>query len=120
MFEPTIAEQFTGSGRPTLLRAVRASYGSAGAAAGVAEGVPIGRAYVVEEAFRRQAYTPDLAIVDVAGPGRGGAPCASRHGCRWCGGTKTGGRSPRPGGDWTRSSAPVTDLTGYILFPDRG
>ncbi|WP_432872290.1 hypothetical protein [Microbispora rosea] len=25
-----------------------------------------------------------------------------------------------PGGDWTRSSAPVTDLTGYILFPDRG
>ncbi|MFI7034229.1 hypothetical protein ACIBK1_36400 [Microbispora rosea] len=48
VFEPTIAEQFTGSGRPTLLRAVRASYGNAGAAAGVAEGVPIGRAYVVE------------------------------------------------------------------------
>ncbi|MFF4128098.1 hypothetical protein ACFYYP_31630 [Microbispora rosea] len=70
MFEPTIAEQFTGSGRPTLLRAVRASYGSAGAAAGVAEGVPIGWAYVMEEAFRWQAYTPDLAIVDVAGPGR--------------------------------------------------
>ncbi|MEV4296350.1 hypothetical protein [Microbispora rosea] len=75
MFEPTIAEQFTGSGRPTLLRA----HGSAGAAAGVAEGVPIGRAYVVEEAFRWQAYTPDLAIVvgswswSWSWPGRGGA-----------------------------------------------
>lgn len=72
-FEPTITEQFTGPETPAFLRAVRATHDSVRAVAGVADGEPIGRAYVVVEAFRWQAYVPGLAIVDVvvAGPGRG-------------------------------------------------
>ncbi|MEU7889840.1 hypothetical protein AB0B54_30425 [Microbispora bryophytorum] len=122
VFEPTIAEQFTGSDRPALLRAVRAAYDSVRAVAGVAEGRPIGRAYVVEEAFHWQAYTPGLAIVDVvaAGPGRGGVTVriSTRLQLVW---RDEDWRMVAPSsGDWTRSSAPVADLTGYTLFPDRG
>ncbi|MEN3540638.1 hypothetical protein AAH991_36375 [Microbispora sp. ZYX-F-249] len=122
VFEPTIAEQFTGSDRPALLRAVHAAYDSLRAAAGVADGAPLGRAYVVQEAFRWQAYTPDLAIVDVvaAGPGRGGSTVriSTRLRVVWRDGDWR--VVAPPGGDWTQSSAPVTDLTGYTLFPDRG
>ncbi|XVQ82190.1 hypothetical protein ACQP2K_25380 [Microbispora siamensis] len=122
VFEPTIAEQFTGSDRPALLRAVRTTYDSVRAVAGVAEGGQIGRAYVVEEAFRWQAYAPGLAITDVvtAGPGPGGVTVrvSTRMQLVWRDGDWR--LVAPPGGDWTRSSAPVTDLTGYTLFPDRG
>ncbi|GIH51667.1 hypothetical protein SAMN05421833_12974 [Microbispora rosea] len=122
VFEPTIAKQFTGSDRPALMRAVRATYDSVRAVAGVAEGGPIGRAYVVEEAFRWQAYTPGLAIVDVvtAGPGRGGVTVRISTRLQLVWRDDDWRMVAPPSGDWTRSSAPVADLTGYTLFPDRG
>ncbi|MFC0862407.1 hypothetical protein ACFHYQ_08865 [Sphaerimonospora cavernae] len=119
VFEPTITEQFTGPETPALLRAVRATYDSVRAVAGVADGEPIGLAYVVVEAFRWQAYAPGLAIVDVvmAGPGRGGTTvrAATRMQLLWRDGDWR--VVAPPGGDWARTSAVVTDLTGYTLFP---
>ncbi|WP_433501745.1 hypothetical protein ACQP1K_29360 (plasmid) [Sphaerimonospora sp. CA-214678] len=119
VFEPTITEQFTGPETSALLRSVRATYDSVRAVAGVADGEPIGRAYVVVEAFRWQAYVPGLAVVDVvvAGPGHDSTTvrAAMRMQVLWRDGDWR--VVAPPGGDWARTSAVVTDLTGYTRFP---
>ena len=120
VFGPTIRDQVTGPGAAALLSACRASYEQARQATGVLPGHALGRAYVVEEAFRWVAYTPAGATVDIvsAGPGSNGGTvrAVTRIEVAWS------GRDWRviapPGGDWGNSAAPLTSITGYIRFPN--
>ena len=120
VFGPTIRGQVTGPGAVALLSACRASYEQARQATGVLPGRPLGRAFVVEEAFRWVAYTAAAATVDIvsAGPGGNGGivRAVTRIEVVWP------GRDWRviapPGGDWGNSAAPLTSITGYIRFPN--
>jgi hypothetical protein len=122
IFGPVIRGQVTGPDAPALLASCQAAYSQGRQAAGVPAGQPLGRAYVVEEAFRWVAYTPADATVDIvsAGPGSQGVTvrAATRIEVQ-----RTGGDwrvvAP-PGGDWRNSAAPLPSPSGYTFFPGQG
>ena len=119
IFAPTIRNQVTGPGTAALLSACNASYEQASQASGIPAGQPLGRAYVVEEAFRWVAYTPADATVDIvsAGPGSDGVTvrAVTRIEVVWS------GRDWRviapPGGDWGNSAVPLRSISGFTILP---
>jgi hypothetical protein len=120
IFGPTIADQVVkGPAATALLAACQASYAQTSPATGVTGGHPLGRAFVVEQAFRWVTYTPADATVDVvsAGPGQQGITvrAVTRIEVQWSG-TDWQVIAP-PGGDWGNSAAPLTSLNGYTILP---
>ena len=119
IFGPTIRGQVTGPGAAMLLAACQASYDQASQAEGVPAGQPLGRADVIEEAFRWVTYTAADATVDVVSAGLGAAGATARAVTRievqWSGGDWR--VIAPPGGDWGNSAARLTSLTGYTAFP---
>lgn len=119
IFGPTIRRQVVGPAKAALLAACQASYEQERRTAGVADGQPLGRAYVTEEAFRWVSYTPAAATIDLvsAGPGNDGATAraVTQISLTWSG---TDWQVIAPlGGDWGNSAAPLTSLDGYTVFP---
>jgi hypothetical protein len=118
IFGPTIRDQVTGPGASTLLAGCQASYQRAAQSAGVVSGRPLGRAFVIEEAFRWVAYSPADATVDIVSAGPGGQGVTVRAVTRiqvlWVRGDWR--VIAPPGGDWGNSAAPVRSLRGYHSF----
>jgi hypothetical protein len=118
VFGPTIRGQVTGPDASALLAACQQAYDQARRAAGVAAGQPLGRAYVTEEAFRFEIYTPADATLDIvsAGPGDGGATvrAATRVEVWWHGGDWR--VVAPPGGDWGNTATQITSLDGFTSF----
>ncbi len=122
IFGPTIRHQVTGQDAPVLLASCQDAYEQARQQAGLPPGQPLGRAYVVEEAFRWETYSPGDAVVDIvsAGPGDQGSTvrAATRIELLWRGGDW---RVVAPaGGDWGNAATQVTGLAGYTMFPGQG
>lgn len=119
IFGPTIRAQVTGPDTPALLAACQEAYDEERPAAGVPPGQPLGRAYVTQEAFRWEIYTPQDATLDIvsAGPGNAGVTvrAATRIEVWWRGGDWR--VVAPPGGDWGNSATQITSLQGYTTFP---
>jgi hypothetical protein len=119
IFGPTIRKQVTGPDAAALLVGCQTSYDQAVQAERVPAGQSLGRAYVVEAAFRWVSYTPVSATIDIvsAGPGDQGATvrAVTRIEVEWSGADWQ--VIAPPGGDWGNSAAPLTSLTGYTRFP---
>jgi len=119
IFIPTISHQVTGPDTPALMAACEDTYRQGQAITGVRNGQPLGRAYVTEEGFRWQAYTPQGATLDIvsAGPGDHGATvrAATRIEVEWRG--RDWQVVAPPGGDWGNSATQLTSLDGYTTFP---
>ncbi len=118
VFEPTIAEQVTGPDADKLLEETRTQYEQSRREAGLPNGSALGVAYVAEEAYRWQSYTPDAATVDLvsAGPSPAGTTvrAVTRVQVVWRGGDW---RVVAPlGGDWGNAAGPLTSLDGYTTF----
>ena len=122
VFVPTIQDQVTGPDAAALLAGCQAGYGQASQAAHITGGQPLGDAYVTEEAFRWDAYTPADATVDLvsAGPGSGGVTirASTRVEVVWQGGDWR--VVAPPGGDWGNAAARLASLEGYTIFPGQG
>lgn len=119
VFGPTIRDQVTGPDAAALLAACQATYEQGARAAHVTGGKPLGNAYVTEEAFRWEAWTPASATLDVvsAGPGSQGVTvrAATRIELVWSAGDWR--VVAPPGGDWGAEATQLTSLAGYTLFP---
>ncbi|GII56100.1 hypothetical protein Pth03_44890 [Planotetraspora thailandica] len=120
VFEPTITEQVTGPDADRLLEQARTTYEQNRQEAGLPPGSPLGKAYVDEEAYRWQSYTPDAATVDLvsAGPDPRGTTVRARTRVQvvWRDGDW---RVVAPlDGDWGKMAAPLTSLDGYTLFEE--
>jgi hypothetical protein len=119
VFGPTIGDQVTGPDAPALLAACQAAYDQARPAAGVPAGRPLGPAYVREEAFRWEGYTPANATVDIVSAGPGGPDltvrAATRIEVQWRRGDWR--VVAPPGGDWGNSATQITSLSGYTRLP---
>ncbi|WP_433496774.1 hypothetical protein ACQP1K_17465 [Sphaerimonospora sp. CA-214678] len=118
VFEPTITEQVTGPDADKLLEETRAQYEQSRREAGLPKGSALGVAYVAEEAYRWQSYTPDAATVDLvsAGPSPAGTTvrAVTRVQVVWRDGDW---RVVAPlGGDWGNAAGPLTSLDGYTTF----
>ena len=122
VFGPTIRDQVTGPDAAALLTSCQDAYEQARQQAGLQPGQPLGRAYVAEEAFRWETYTPGDAAVDIvsAGPGDQGftVRAATLIELIWRDGDW---QVVAPaGGDWGNSATQASGLAGYTLFPGQG
>ncbi len=119
VFGPTIRDQVTGPDAPALLAACQTAYDQARPAAGVQPGRSLGRAYVSEEAFRWEGYTPASATVDIVSAGPGGqnltVRAATRIEVQWRRGDWR--VVAPPGGDWGNSATQITSLDDYTHLP---
>jgi len=119
VFGPTIRGQVTGPDGPALLAACQTAYDQARPAAGVPPGQPLGPAYVSEEAFRWEGYTPASATVDIVSAGPGGqnvtVRAATRIEVQWRRGDWR--VVAPPAGDWGNSATQITSLAGYTRLP---
>jgi hypothetical protein len=122
IYGPTIRDQVTGPDAAALLAACQAGYARASQAAHISGGQPLGNAYVSEEAFRWDAWTPSDATVDLvsAGPGSQGTTvqATTRVEVIWSGGDWRA--VAPPGGDWGNAAARLPSLSGYTIFPGQG
>jgi len=119
VFGPTIRAQLTGPDAAALLAGCQSAYDQAARTAHIADGGPLGNAYVLEEAFRWVSYTPSAATVDVvsAGPGAQGvtARAVTRIQVTWDG---MDWKVVAPlNGDWANAASVLTSLAGYTVFP---
>ncbi|GAA1311677.1 hypothetical protein Psi02_72500 [Planotetraspora silvatica] len=118
VFEPTITEQVTGPDADQLLEKSRTQYEESRQEAGLPPGSPLGKAFVDEEAYRWQTYTPDAATVDIvsAGPDPRGTTvrATTRVQVVWQNGDW---RVVAPlGGDWGNAATELKSLDGYTRF----
>ncbi len=120
VFGPTIRNQVTGPDAPALLAACQNAYDQARPATGVPAGQPLGPAYVTEEAFRWEGYTPADATIDIVSAGPSGPDltvrAATRIQIQWRRGDWR--VVAPPGGDWGNSATQITSLTGFTRLPD--
>ncbi|MEW9534147.1 hypothetical protein [Microbispora sp. NPDC049125] len=118
VFEPTITEQVTGPDADRLLEQTRNQYEESRQEAGLSQGSPLGKAFVDEEAYRWESYTPDAAAVDIvsAGPDPRGTTVRATtriqvvwHEADW--------RVVAPlDGDWSNMATELKSLDGYTPF----
>jgi hypothetical protein len=122
VFAPTIQDQVTGPDAAALLASCQAGYGQASQAAHITGGQPLGNAYVTEQGFRWDAYTPADATVDLVSAGTGSGGVTIRASTRievvWQGGDWR--VVAPPGGDWGNAAARLSSLAGYTIFPGQG
>jgi hypothetical protein len=122
IFGPTILDQVTGPDAAALLSGCQSSYDQASQAAGVSGGQPLGNAYVSEEAYRLDSWSPAAATIDLvsAGPGDDGVTvhATTRIGLVWSGGDWR--VVAPPGGNWAASAGQLSSLSGYTVFPGQG
>ncbi|WP_066946643.1 hypothetical protein [Microtetraspora fusca] len=118
VFEPTIARQVIGSDSAQLLDKTREQYEQSRREAGLPERSPLGKAYVTEEAYRWESYSPDAATVDIVSAGPAAAGTTVRASTRvqlvWRDGDW---RVIAPlGGDWGNAASELKQLDGYTMF----
>ncbi|GLW98899.1 hypothetical protein [Microtetraspora sp. NBRC 16547] len=118
VFEPTITRQVTGSDAAQLLDKTRKQYEESRQEAGLPERSTLGQAYVTEEAYRWESYSPDAATVDIVSAGPSAAGTTVRASTRvqlvWRDGDW---RVIAPlGGDWGNAASELKQLDGYTMF----
>jgi hypothetical protein len=119
IFAPTITFQITGPNAAALLRAENSAYAELRAVTGVRPGQPAGRGYAAEAGYRFVAWTPSVAIVDIAtsGPSTGGTTvlASTRIQVLWLRGDWRVVAPPR--GNWANAATAISSLTSYTIFP---
>ncbi|MFB4298450.1 hypothetical protein [Actinomadura sp. NTSP31] len=120
VFEPTITKQVIGPDAQALLAATSGLYTKR--RGHLPDGAALGRAYVVLEGFRWQAYSPDTASLDLVSAGPGDSDmtvrAATRIQLQWH--DDDWRVIAPPGGTWGGSAASVPSADGYIRFPGGG
>jgi hypothetical protein len=122
IYGPTVRDQVTGPDAAALLAGCQSAYDQAAGAAQIADGQPLGSAYVTEEAFRWVTYDSSDATVDLvsAGPGNDGltARAVTQIQLTWDG---IDWKVIAPlGGDWSSAAIALDSLSGYTAFPGQG
>ncbi|WP_322770166.1 hypothetical protein [Frankia sp. Cr1] len=121
IFEPTIARQVVGAGadRDSLLAVSRRDAARSGVGATPPPDVLITGSDIAINGFRWESYTPDVAIVHVAGsqpdPSSGRIiRIDQRTELRWSDGDWR--FVAPPGGDFAATATPIGSVDGYQLF----